>query len=215
MDRKKKSTRLLQYAKELFPDAKTELENWKTPFQFLVCVVLSAQATDKGVNKVTKKLFKKYPTPESLSKASLTSVTEQIKSINYFNSKAKHIIDLAKILVSKYNSAPPKTVSKLINLPGVGYKTANVFINVIYPELCQGIAVDTHVDRVVKRFGLIENEKLSATKVAKELESIYNKEDWKEINATFVLFGRYFCKAKKPLCDSCLLNRECPFHIKS
>jgi endonuclease-3 len=182
---------ILNKIEKMFPDADTELENWNTPFQFLICVILSAQTTDKQVNKVTGKLFDRYPDSKSLSKADIEVVEGILGSINYYKTKSKHIIKTAKILTKQYNGKPPKDVQKLQDLPGVGYKTANVFLNVVY-EANQGIGVDTHVRKVAKKFGLTDKE--DPNKIAKDLEKLYPKKVWYKINRLFVLYGRYEMK---------------------
>ena len=191
MDKTKHALKVLEDIEKIFPDAKTELENWETPFQFLVCIMLSAQTMDKQVNKVTPKLFEKFPTSQKLSEAKLEEIKEIVKSINYFNTKAKHILGTSKILEEKYKGEVPKDLSKLQELPGVGYKTANVFLNDLY-QSNQGIAVDTHVRKVALKFGLTESN--NPDKIAKDLEEIYPKEVWYKINRYFVLYGRYKMK---------------------
>jgi endonuclease-3 len=191
MGKKEKAMKLLQDLEEMFPDAKTELENWETPFQFLVCIILSAQTMDKQVNKVTGKLFEKYPDANALSKADIEKVKKVVGSINYYKTKAKHIIQTAEVLDKEYDGNPPKDVIKLQELPGVGHKTANVFLNEMY-EANQGIGVDTHVRKVAQKFGLTnEND---PEKIARDLEKIYPKEVWYKINRLFVLYGRYKMK---------------------
>ena len=195
---KKNARYLLSEVEKLFPMATTELQNWSTPFQFLICIMLSAQTTDKQVNRVTKKLFKKYPDALSLANADPGNVQHTIGGINYFKTKSKHIIQTSKILQKKYRGWPPKSLKKLQTLPGVGYKTANVFLNDLY-HANQGIAVDTHVARVAKYYGLSKSS--NPTKIAHDLEKLYPKKDWYKVNSTFVLYGRYILKAKKPESD--------------
>ncbi len=173
MNKKQKAMKVLNDIEKMFPDASTELENWQTPFQFLICVVLSAQTTDKQVNKVTGKLFERYGDAKSLSNANIEDVKKIIGSINYYKTKAKHIIKTAEIVNREYEGNPPKDVNKLQELPGVGYKTANVFLNEIY-QANQGIGVDTHVRKVAKKFGLTKND--NPDKIAKDLENLYPKE---------------------------------------
>lgn len=197
------ANRLLLEVKNLFPNASTELTNWSTPFQFLVCIVLSAQTTDKQVNKVTGNLFLKYPTARELSKANLNDLENTLGGINYFKTKSKHILEISKILEKEYSGEPPKELSELLKLPGVGYKTANVFLNDLY-QSNQGIAVDTHVLRVAKAYGLTKNT--DSTKVSHDLEELYNKEDWHLVNKLFVLYGRYILKAKKPDMEKVVLK---------
>lgn len=195
MRKKELAYRLLLEVEKLFPNASTELENWSTPFQFLVCIILSAQATDKQVNKVTRDLFTKYPDSFSLSKANIEELKNTIGSINFFNNKAKFLIAMSHELSNKYKGIPPKTLTKLIELPGVGYKTANVFLNDLY-HANQGIAVDTHVSRVARMYGLTAES--NPTKISHDLEKLYPKKDWYKVNSTFVLYGRYVLKAKRP-----------------
>lgn len=204
MNRKSIAIRLLLEVKKIFPNASTELVNWSTPFQFLVCIMLSAQTTDKQVNKITGNLFSKYPTAEKLSNADIIDVQNTLGGINYFKTKSKHIVEMSKILQEKYMGEPPKTIQELIKLPGVGYKTANVFLNDLY-HANQGIAVDTHVLRVARSYGLTDNT--DPTKVSHDLEKLYKKEDWYMVNTLFVLYGRYILKAKKPDMDKVVLKQ--------
>jgi len=179
---------LLEKLEEMYPNAQTELENWSTPFQFLVCIILSAQTTDRQVNKVTKKLFEIYPDGYTLSLASEKEIEKHISSINYYHTKAKHIKKMSEIVTREYNGEIPIVLERLLELPGVGYKTANVFLNDLY-QLNQGIAVDTHVKKTAIKYGLTKNS--NPDKIAKDLEKIYDREDWYKINRYFVLYGRY------------------------
>jgi len=188
-------SKLLSEIEQIYPEAKTELFNWSTAFQFLICIVLSAQTTDKQVNKITENLFKQYPTAQKLANAKHEDMEHTLQGINYFKTKAKHIIELAKLVDERYNGEPPKTLVELQTLPGVGYKTANVFLNDLYHSN-QGIAVDTHVSRVAKSYGL--TKEIDPTKIAHDLEKLYPKDDWYKVNSLFVLYGRYILKAKKP-----------------
>ncbi|MDD4382390.1 MAG: endonuclease III [Candidatus Dojkabacteria bacterium] len=195
---KSRAEYLLSEIEKLFPKATTELQNWSTPFQFLICIMLSAQTTDKQVNRGTRRLFKSYPDAKSLSVAGIGKIQHTIGGINYFKTKSRHIIQTAKILNEKYKGMPPKSLKKLQTLPGVGYKTANVFLNDLY-HANQGIAVDTHVARVARYYGL--SKSIDPTKIAHDLEKLYPKKDWYKVNSTFVLYGRYILKAKKPDMD--------------
>ena len=205
MNKKELAKQLLVEIGKIYPDAKTELTNWKTPFQFLVCIMLSAQTTDKQVNKVTKKLFEKYSDAKLLSVAKLSDVTNTIGSINYFKTKAKHIAQTATIIESNYEGQPPKDLEELQKLPGVGCKTANVFLNDLYKSN-QGIAVDTHVVRVAMTYGLTKNT--NPTKIAHDLEKLYPKRDWYKVNSLFVLYGRYILKAKKRVEEKVVLKEN-------
>jgi len=205
MNKKELAKQLLVEIGKIYPDAKTELTNWKTPFQFLVCIMLSAQTTDKQVNKVTKKLFEKYSDAKLLSVAKLSDVTNTIGSINYFKTKAKHIAQTATIIESNYEGQPPKDLEELQKLPGVGCKTANVFLNDLYKSN-QGIAVDTHVVRVAMAYGLTKNT--NPTKIAHDLEELYPRRDWYKVNSLFVLYGRYILKAKKRVEEKVVLKEN-------
>jgi len=193
--KKELANRLLLEVEKIFPNASTELENWSTPFQFLVCIMLSAQTTDKQVNKITKELFKRFPDAKSLVDVDINILQDTLRGINYYKTKAKHILQTAKILNMEYAGKPPKELKELQKLPGVGYKTANVFLNDLYKSN-QGIASDTHVIRVAKAYGL--TKETDPTKISHALEKLYKKEDWYRVNTTFVLYGRYILKAKKP-----------------
>lgn len=201
------ATTILSQLELLYPDIHTELENWSTPFQFLICVILSAQTTDKQVNKVTSNLFKKYKNAYALANAQYTDVSKILNSINYYKNKSKYIITTAKEITSTYDGTPPKDLQQLVALPGVGAKTANVFLSEIYKKPA-GIAVDTHVARVAQRLQLTSNSK--PLKIAHDLEKLYPQSVWFKINSHFVLFGRYICKTRNPKCQDCPLKKMCP-----
>lgn len=195
MNKKDVAYKLFDEIRVLFPRAETELKNWNTPFQFLICILLSAQTTDKQVNKVTGDLFAKYPEPKEIKDAVIEDVMDTIGSINFFRNKSRYMIQTAKMVDELYGGVPPRDINLLVTLPGVGNKTANVFLNDLYQQN-SGIAVDTHVRRVAQRYGLTKNE--DPDKIAKDLEAIYDKKDWHLVNTAFVLYGRYILKAKNP-----------------
>lgn len=203
MRKKELAKLLLREVEKIFPNATTELKNWENDFQFLVCIILSAQTTDKQVNKVTKNLFKKFPDAKHLSSANLKELYNTLGGINFYRTKSKHIKEMAKVLSEEYCGNPPKDLKELVSLPGVGYKTANVFLNDMY-HANQGIAVDTHVLRVARRYGLTKNT--NPTKIAHDLEKLYPKSDWYKVNSAFVLYGRYILKAKNPDMDRVVLK---------
>ena len=205
MNKKELAGLLLSKLEKLFPEAGTELENWNTPFQFLITIILSAQTTDIQVNKVTKSLFKKFPNAHSLATAEIAIVENTLGGINYFKTKSQRIIETAKILQRDYKGEPPRELKSLMKLPGVGYKTANVFLNELYKEN-QGIAVDTHVMRVARAYGL--SRELDPTKIAHDLEKLFPKAKWYKINTTFVLYGRYIFKARKPDWEKVVLKEH-------
>jgi endonuclease-3 len=192
------------------PSAETELL-FNNPYELLVAVILSAQCTDKRVNLTTPAIFKKFPTPESLSKGSLKEVFALIKSISYPNNKAKHLIGMAEMLVNKFSGQVPMTVSELIELPGVGRKTANVITSVIDQQ--PNMAVDTHVFRVSARMGLTTNAK---TPLAAEKQLIHHipKEYVHRAHHWLILHGRYVCTARSPQCNDCGIQSVCKYFAK-
>ena len=189
---------------KMFPDAMCELD-YNNPFELIVAVTLSAQTTDKRVNIVTKDLFKKYPSALELMNAEYDDVKEIIKSIGLTNSKTKNIINLSKELVTRYNGIVPQTMEDLITLPGVGRKTASVVLAVAYN--IPAIAVDTHVSRVSNRLGLSKSN--DVLKIENDLKNIYDEDQWVLVHHRLLFFGRYFCKAKNPLCDNCKFKEFC------
>ena len=190
------------------PNAETELL-YDSPFQLLVSVILSAQCTDKRVNLTTPALFEKYPNAESLAQAGFDDLYPLIKSISYPNNKTKHLIGMAKMLLSAFNGTVPMTVDELIQLPGVGRKTANVITSVIDAQ--PNMAVDTHVFRVSARIGLTVNAR---TPLAAEKQLLQNipAELVHKAHHWIILHGRYTCLARNPKCDTCGLRPACKFY---
>ncbi len=207
---KERAAFVFKEIEKLYPNPKTELVNWNTEFQFLVCIMLSAQTTDVQVNKVTVKLFVHYPEIENFASADVKNLEKMLASINYYKTKSKHLIEMSKLLIKDFDGKVPKIEKDLLKLPGIGKKTANVFLNELY-HANQGIAVDTHVARVSQRLDLTKSK--DPFKISLDLEKIYFKKDWYKINSIFVLFGRYLCKAQKPLCQECPLNGICRIGI--
>ena len=195
------------YLEELFPDAKAELD-FENNFELIVAVVLSAQTTDIAVNKVTKVLFKYYPTPEKLMDADIKHVMSILKSIGLYRTKAKNIIALSKILVESHDGIVPSDRKALESLPGVGRKTANVVLSNAFG--IPALAVDTHILRISKRLGLA-NETDDALAVEKKLNQKFPKELWHKLHHQLIFFGRYHCTARKPNCDTCKMQDMCPY----
>ncbi len=188
---------------EHYKGSKTELK-YKNDYELLIDIILSAQCTDKRVNIITPALFEKYPDIDSLAKADLDDVKEIIKSCSFFNNKAKNIIEMAKKVKNEYNGKIPREHKELIKLPGVGNKTANVFL--IELEGANKMAVDTHVFRVTHRLGITDAKNVTETE--KDLVEAF-KTDLNELHQAFVLFGRYICTAKNPKCDKCFVTDFC------
>lgn len=201
--------RIEEYLDFLYPEPKCEL-NYTKDYELLIAVVLSAQTTDKGVNKVTDILFKKYDL-DGLKNAKLEDIINIIRPIGTFNRKALYIKEIATILVDKYNGVVPSDRKELESLPGVGRKVANV---VLYEWFkIPSIAVDTHVDRVSKRLGLASN-KDNILDVEKKLMKKFSPDTWGKRHLQLVLFGRYRCKSKNPLCSECDLKDICKYKDK-
>ncbi|TBR38856.1 MULTISPECIES: endonuclease III [Dyella] len=195
---------------ELDPHPTTELE-YSTPFELLVAVVLSAQATDVGVNKATRKLYPVANTPRAILKLGEEKLKKYISTIGLFNSKAKNVIALCQILVDQYDSAVPDTREALEALPGVGRKTANVVLNTAFGH--PTIAVDTHIFRVANRTGLAPGKDVRA--VEDKLEKVIPKEFKQDAHHWLILHGRYVCKARKPNCPECVIRDLCRFKDKT
>ncbi len=205
MTAKKRYAGIFDWFEKNHPVVKTEL-SYSNPFQLLVAVMLSAQCTDKRVNMVTPELFKKFPSPIRLATASTEDVFEFIRSVSYPNNKTEHLIKMAQQLVADFGGQVPATMEDLIKLPGVGRKTANVVLSVVFGQAT--LAVDTHVFRVSARLGLtidartpLEAEKQLMQNVPKD--KLYNAHHW------LILHGRYVCTARKPHCSECGISNWC------
>lgn len=206
MNRKERYKYFIEYFSEKQPQAETEL-HYDSPFQLLVAVVLSAQCTDKRVNIVTPELFADFPTPESLAASNFEELYPYIKSISFPNNKTKHLLGLGKMLVEEYYSEVPGTVEELVKIPGVGRKTANVITSVIFEQ--PNMAVDTHVFRVSKRLGLVNQNANTPLAVEKTLISHIPEQYVHVAHHWLILHGRYTCVARKPKCDDCAITHFC------
>ena len=204
MSKKIKNKKIIKILKTNYKDVKTELY-YNNTFQLLISTILSAQCTDKQVNKVTKKLFTILKTPEDFSKASIKKIENLIRSTGFYHNKAKHIKNCSHTLLLKHNGQVPDNMEELITLPGVGRKTANVVLNVAYSK--GNIVVDTHVKRISKRLGLTESD--DPFKIEFDLMKIIPKKEWITISLRFIYHGRKICKARKPLCNDCPLFELC------
>ena len=205
-ERRKRAAVLLKYLKKAYPKPKTEL-HYTTPFQLVVAVMLSAQCTDKTVNRVTETLFRKYKTPKDFARANPATFTKEISSVTFFRNKAKAVIAAAKLIEKDFGGKIPKTVAELVTLPGVAYKTAHVILGELY-DIWEGIPTDTHVKRFAYRFDLSDNRDL--TKISKDLEVLVPKKDWKYVNNGLVLYGRYVCNSRAHDCANHALTKLWP-----
>jgi len=197
---------IVQTLKERYPVVKTQLEH-DTAFQLLIATIMSAQCTDNQVNKVSKVLFAAYPDPLTMSRAPLTALKKIIYSTGFYNNKAKNIKACANAILENHNGEVPQVLEKLVKLPGVGRKTANVVLSAAFGY--QTIVVDTHVLRISNRLGL--TEKQDPVKVEFELMKIIPEKSWNDISLEFIYFGREICRARKPLCKKCSLLEQCCF----
>ena len=206
----KKIELIENYLEELFPNPKCEI-NYSKDYELLISVMLSAQTTDKRVNEVTKDLWNKYPTLEALKEADIEDLKTILRPLGNFNKKAVYTKGIATMIVDKYNGIMPRNRNKLEILSGVGRKTVNVVFSELNIE--PQIAVDTHVERVSKRLKLAkENE--NVLEVEKHLRRIFKRVNWNKRHLQLVLFGRYYCKAISPMCESCRLKDICNHYKK-
>lgn len=182
----------------------------ENPFRLVISVLLSAQTTDAQVNKVTPELFRRWPTPEAMAGATPIEVAEVIKSLGFYKTKAKHCVEAAQMIVADYGGHVPADMKELVKLPGVGRKTANIVLNVSF-GIVEGIAVDTHVNRIAHRLKLSpKTHEKEPLKTEQDLLKILPKEYWRNVNHQWIKFGREICDARKPLCSECPLSDICP-----
>ncbi|OHE60920.1 MAG: endonuclease III [Thermodesulfovibrio sp. RBG_19FT_COMBO_42_12] len=199
-------TEILKRLRREYPEPETAL-NFKNPFELLVATILSAQAADVHVNRVTESLFKKYKSVKDYADASPGTFQRDISSINFYKTKAKNIQGSAKMVMERFNSKVPKTMDELVSLPGVARKTANIVLSNAY-GINEGIAVDTHVKRLAYRLGLTKNE--DPAKIEKDLIAATLREEWRNLSHLLIFHGRKTCQAKKPKHDECVLYDICP-----
>jgi endonuclease-3 len=194
----------------LYPEVKTQLDH-RDPFELLVATMLSAQCTDKQVNKVTPELFRRYKTPKAFMRAPIKELENLIHSTGFFRNKAKNIKNCAGVLVREYGGQVPDRLQDLIKLPGVGRKTANVIRGAAYGK--PGIVVDTHVKRISNRLEMSSNQ--DPVKIEFDLMRIIPRREWAAFSLRMILFGREYCLARKPKCLACPLKHLCPYPDKT
>lgn len=200
-----KEKEILNYLNEIIPNPVCEL-NYNKDYELLIAVMLSAQTKDARVNKVTKVLFNKYDSLKKLKEANIKDIENIIKELGSYHKKSEAVINIAKILDEKYNGKVVNNRKVLENLPMVGRKTTNVVLSELFNE--PTIAVDTHVERVSKRLGLVKKDD-DVIKIEEKLKRKFDKNIWSKLHKQFVLFGRYYCTSKKPSCDNCKLQMYC------
>ncbi|MDI3500399.1 MAG: endonuclease [Thermoanaerobacter sp.] len=201
---KEEALKVIEILKNTYPNAKSGLK-FTNPFELLIATILSAQCTDKRVNIITDRLFKKYKTPEDFLKLTPEELQEEIRECGLYRNKSKSILETCKILKEKYNSKVPETLEELMTLPGVGRKTANVVLSNAFSK--QAIAVDTHVFRVSNRIGLADSKDVFTTE--KQLMELIPENLWSLSHHLLIHHGRNLCMARKPKCDECPVNHLC------
>lgn len=204
-----RSIEIIKCLKKEYPEAGTLLKHSNT-FQFMVAVVLSAQSTDEQVNRVTAELFADYGTPEALVAIDLSLLEEKIRGVGLYRNKARHLKKLAQIIVEQYQGEVPSEFDELLNLPGVGRKSANVIRSVAFKK--PGLGVDTHVHRVANRLGLVNSKLPEQTE--KALKEQIPEECWSKAHHLLIFHGRRICQARKPQCNNCLLEGLCEKRFK-
>ncbi len=200
---------ITKYLRKLYPTAKTLL-NYNTPIQLMSAVILSAQCTDERVNLVTKELFKKYKTVEDFASADLKDMEVTVKSCGLYKNKSKNIIGTAKKIITDYSGVIPSDKNELLSLPGVGIKTANVILAVLFKT--PALAVDTHVFRLSRRIGLSKSNRPEG--VESDLKKQFPKDKWIDLHHHMIFHGRNICKARKPDCENCGISKICEFYQK-
>ena len=210
LQQKKRTAKIRKILKTTFPNVKTQLRH-RNPFELLVATILSAQCTDKQVNGVTKDLFRQLKNPWDFAQASSETVEKLIRPTGYFRNKARNIRKCSVSLIEKYKGEVPQTLDELVELPGVGRKTANVVLGTAFG--IPGIVVDTHVTRISKRLGLTKNH--DPVKIEFDLMKIIPKNEWNGFCLQLIFFGRAVCKARKPACFTCPLYDLCNFTDKT
>jgi endonuclease-3 len=210
LDNQTKALKIIELLEKEHPDAKIAL-HYTNPLELLVATILSAQCTDERVNIVTKALFEKYKTAEDYANVDIKELENDIRSTGFYRNKARNVKKCGQMLVEKFGLQVPKTMEEMLELPGVARKTANIVLSNAF-GIVEGIAVDTHVRRLVKRLGLTEYE--DPSKIEEDLMEVVPKKYWMKITDLLIFHGRRVCIAKKPKCGICVLNKICPSAFK-
>ena len=208
-DLKKRVKKIIKILSKEIPDTRIALK-FSSPLELLIATILSAQCTDVKVNQVTVDLFKKYRSANDFAESDLTKLEEEIRSTGFYRNKAKSIQKCCQELVKRFGGDVPKTLEELVTLPGVGRKTANVILGNVFGS--PGIVVDTHVHRVSQRIGLTNND--DPTKIEFDLMEIVPKEEWTHFSNLLIWHGRRTCMARKPLCQTCSIRKDCDYGSK-
>lgn len=204
--KKKRAESIVKTLALAFPAATCSL-NFRNPFELIISTILSAQCTDKRVNMVTPTLFRRWPTPEKMAKATQTQIETVIRTTGFFRSKAKNILGCSRALVERHSGEVPQQLSELVALPGVGRKTANVVLGSGFGQ-AEGVVVDTHVGRISRRLGLTKH--VDAVQAERDLMKILPADDWIQFSHFLIELGRSLCSARSPTCQTCMLLDLCP-----
>jgi len=210
MQLKNRADKIRKILRSIYPEVKTQLF-YNTPFQLLVATMLSAQCTDKQVNRVTRDLFQFLKTPHDFARAPMKTLESLIRPTGFYHNKAKNIKNCSRVMLEKYNGELPRSLEEMIKLPGVGRKTANVVLGAAFG--IPGIVVDTHVARISERLGLTDNK--DAVKIEFDLMKIIPEGAWNAFSLQLIFFGRETCTARKPKCPACPLAKLCPWPFKT
>ncbi|MHA1686308.1 MAG: endonuclease III [Candidatus Heimdallarchaeaceae archaeon] len=202
----KKAIKIVELLEQYYSLDDVGVKKTGSPFQFLAAVILTAQSTDKQVNAIVPKLFKRFPTPKEMANASVEEIEQYIKSVGLYKNKARFLKKMSQMLIEEYGGQIPQSIDGLTKLPGVGRKSANVVLNDFF-GLHQGIAVDTHVKRISYRLGLTKQK--NVLQIERDLKKLIPKEKWGKITKLLIAHGRTVCKAIKPRCNECFLNKLC------
>lgn len=205
-DKRARAIAVAERMDQHYPQAECDL-HYTTPFTLTIAVLLSAQTTDASVNKVTPKLFERYPTAEAMAQANPEDVAEIIHSLGFYRNKAKNCVACAQMIMSDFGGEVPRTMEEIQKLPGVGRKTANVVLNEAF-GVVEGIAVDTHVFRIAHQLKFSSAD--TPAKTEQDLLKLYPREYWEQVNHQWVLFGREYCIARRPRCTECFIADLCP-----
>ena len=207
----KEAIKILDILKNTYPDAKCSLD-FSTPFELLVAVILSAQCTDERVNKTTPNIFNKYSTPQDFVKMPIETLEKLIHPCGFYKNKAKNIKLTAQKIINDFNGEVPQTIEKLLTLPGVGRKTANVVMLEAFNSP-QGIAVDTHAKRLSNRIGF--SSEVNPEKIEKDLLKLFPYKYLKDVNHILIYHGRSICNSRNPKCDNCIINKYCKYYLNN
>ena len=204
----KRALEILRKLDKAYPDAPCTYLSYRNPFEITIATILSARATDAGVNKVTPELFARYPTPKKLAEADINDVATIIRTTGAYNRKSEYITKTARMIVENFNGEIPKTIDELVTFPGVSRKTANVILQIAY-DIAEGVVMDTHVMRVTHRLGFTEHEK-KPEKTEQDIMQLLPKEKWISYARLIGTHGRRTCKSRNPECATCPVNTLCP-----